>query len=426
MRLKVLLVSLALAALACRRGALLGAPAAAPTPAILADTFFSGRAFIDSNANRQLDSGDAPLESARFSAGSFGALTGKDGHATIVIPGNWDKPTTAQMAPPKDSSYTLLGPTEVELSFGGSTSADFLFAAPAGASAALQPTPGNQPALPDALNAPGSLQRNLTYCAPLPGVELKMDVYQPERIDGPSPVVVYVHGGGWTSGDKDDELARLFGRALNQRGYLMASINYRLAPQYRFPAPIEDVKCAVRYLRANAAAYQLDPQRIAALGASAGGHLVALLGTSDAEQGFDVGEYLEQSSRVQAVVDLFGPAELIRLMAETYRGFGERGFGERIFGVNAKDATKIAPFSPVTYITSDDPPFLILHGERDELVPIEQSEILYDQLTKAGIPAQFVRVQNAGHGFLPVGGEISPRLVELVRIVIEFLDQYLK
>lgn len=106
----------------------------------MADTFFSGRAFIDSNANGQLDPGDAPLESARFSAMGFGALTGKDGHATIVIPGGWDKPVTARMDPPKDSGYTLIGPIEVELRNSGPTSADFLFAAPAEAVA----TPTNR------------------------------------------------------------------------------------------------------------------------------------------------------------------------------------------------------------------------------------------------------------------------------------------
>jgi acetyl esterase/lipase len=421
MRLIILMLSMGLAALACRRGLLSNKP----TPAILADTFFFGHAWVDSNTNGLLDSHDAPLEGARFTAEQFGALTGKDGTATIVIPGGWDRPVTAKMAAPEGSGYTLIEPSQVELDPDGPTSADFLFATP-------QPA-ASVPALPDAqggaplsggtpaLDAPGSVHRNLVYCRPTPGVELKLDVYQPVSLNGPSPVVVYVHGGGWTSGSKDDQIGEIFANALGQRGYLTVAINYRLAPQYQFPAQIHDAKCAVRYLRAHANTYHLDPQRIAMLGASAGGHLAALVGTSDETAGFDVGEYTDQSSRVQAVVDLFGPSDLVSLMEETYRGYGER-----VFGVNTMDPEKIAPYSPVTYITTDDPPFLIMHGEKDDLVPIEQSEILYDRLNAAGIPAQFVRVKNAGHAFRPVGGEVSPGPLKLVQIMSEFLDRYLK
>src|SRR5207253_7695708 len=135
------------------------------------------------------------------------------------------------------------------------------------------------------------------------------DVYLPTvRVSGPSPVVMYVHGGGWTSGDKSWVDGVLKESEFTGRGYLVAAVNYRLAPQYRWPAQIEDVKCAVRYLRANAATYNIDPNRIGAWGTSAGGHLVALMGLAGPDAGLEgKGGNPDQSSRVQAVVDMFGP-----------------------------------------------------------------------------------------------------------------------
>ncbi len=142
-------------------------------------------------------------------------------------------------------------------------------------------------------------------------VSLKMDIYYPQTAAGALPVVMYVHGGGWTGGDKTAGAGANEIPEMIKRGYLVVSVNYRLAPQYKFPAMIEDVKCAVRYLRATASDYGLDPDKIGVWGGSAGGHLVALLGTADASAGFEGSSgYLDQSSRVRAVVDFFGPAEL--------------------------------------------------------------------------------------------------------------------
>jgi acetyl esterase/lipase len=201
----------------------------------------------------------------------------------------------------------------------------------------------------------------------------------------------------------------------------MAAINYRLAPKYTFPAPIEDVKCAVRHLRAHAAQYNIDPERIGALGGSAGGHLVALLGVTDKEAGWDVGENSDQSSRVQAVVDMFGPTDLHRMFAGS-----SRRYGQMIFNASSPDDPLLVKYSPVTYITPDDPPFLILHGDRDEVVPLEQSQILYDRLKAAGVPVELVVVKNARHSFRPVEGDIQPSIAELVRMVVKFFDQYLR
>ncbi len=173
---------------------------------------------------------------------------------------------------------------------------------------------------------PGSVERDVTYCT-VGDVALKMDVYTPDTMTNPAAAVIYVHGGGWTDGDKASGGSREI-REMLARGYLVFAINYRLAPEYKFPAQIQDVKCAVRHLRANVAVYNLDPDRIGAWGNSAGGHLVSLLGVTDASAGFEgSGGYADQSSRVQAVVDGYGPADL------TQDFFGFAAWGNKVFGV---------------------------------------------------------------------------------------------
>ncbi|MBI3161945.1 MAG: alpha/beta hydrolase [Chloroflexi bacterium] len=261
----------------------------------------------------------------------------------------------------------------------------------------------------------GTVEKDIVYCV-MDGVELKMDVYYPSSSDGLFPVTMYVHGGGWSKGDKSEGAGAMEINSLQHAGFLVAAVNYRLAPEYKFPAMIEDVKCAVRSLRAHAEEYNLDPNRIGAYGGSAGGHLVSLLGTTDESAGFDVGEYLDQSSRVQAVVDMFGPADL----TVQFEGGYEKA--RRVFG--DFDA---APASPVTYVSADDPPFLILHGEQDMLVPIEQSEIFLAALQQAGVPAELVRVIHAGHGFKPDDGKtIAPSRREIAQRVADFFTEHLK
>ncbi|MBE7535344.1 MAG: alpha/beta hydrolase [Anaerolineales bacterium] len=260
----------------------------------------------------------------------------------------------------------------------------------------------------------GTVERDVTYCA-MDGVALKMDVYYPSENDGRFAVTMFVHGGGWSSGDKSKGAGATELPALQKAGFLAVAINYRLAPEYVFPAMIEDAKCAVRFLRAHADEYNLDPNRIGVFGGSAGGHLVSMLGVTDESAGFDVGEYLDQSSRVQAVVDMFGPADLTASVAndsETVR--------------NAFGNFDLALASPVTYVSADDPPFLILHGEKDPLVPMAQSEELLAKLQAAGVPAELVQVANAAHGFKPVGGEISPSREEIVQLTVVFFEEMLK
>jgi acetyl esterase/lipase len=249
---------------------------------------------------------------------------------------------------------------------------------------------------------------DVTYCV-ADGIELKMDVYYPTEAPGPVPAVIYVHGGGWSSGDKAAEGGPTEIPELIRRGFLAVSISYRLAPRWRFPAMIEDVKCAIRSLRANAAVYGIDPVRIGAWGGSAGGHLVALLGTLE-EGVFESGDFPEESSCVQAVAVLSGPTDLPRLFAR-----GGHETMRRVFGTTDPNAEILVQASPIHWVSSDDPPFLLVHGERDTLVPPEQARIFHERLTEAGVHATLVIVKNAEHGFRPVGGPIEPSRDEITR-----------
>ncbi len=257
------------------------------------------------------------------------------------------------------------------------------------------------------------IDRDITYCT-ANNVDLKMDLYFPKLLNGPMPIVVYVHGGGWTSGDKRDGAGALDFPALLDAGFIVGAVNYRLAPQAQFPAMIEDVKCAIRFLRANASQYNINPNEIGAWGGSAGGHLVSLLGVTDQSAGFDVGQYLDQSSRVQAVVDMFGPADLTTGFSKAYANMRDMVFG----------TFDLAKASPVTYITADDPPFLILQGDADKTVPLSQSQEFYDKLTAAGVQAQLVIVHGGPHGLN--SPTETPSRSELTQMIVNFFSQHLK
>lgn len=279
-----------------------------------------------------------------------------------------------------------------------------------------QPTasPSQTPtATPAPFTLYGEALADVPYCTAGTSLQ-KMDLYFPDS-GGPWPVLAYVHGGSWMHGDKTEAI--MFADRMSSQGYLVASINYRLYPEGKFPNMIEDVKCAIRFLRAHASEYNLNPNRIAAIGPSAGGHLVSLLGTSDASAGWDVGEYLDQSSRVQAVIAMAPVTDLTRSFPnadiEAMRGVG---FGE----------DNIVVASPITHVTPDDPPFLLIHGERDELVPYEQSQLLYDRLVQANVPAQLVIVQRAGHSLTAPNGTATPTFDEINQIILNFLALYLK
>jgi acetyl esterase/lipase len=257
----------------------------------------------------------------------------------------------------------------------------------------------------------GETWNDVAYCTDNP--LQTMDVYFPDT-GGPWPTLVYVHGGSWMHGDKSE--ATMFAGGMTSLGYLVVSINYRLYPPTTWPAMIEDVKCAVRSLRAHASEYNLDPDRIVAMGTSAGGHLVSLLGTTDQSAGFDVGEYLDQSSRVRAVIALAPVIDLTRHFPNAdIEAMKRVGFGE----------DNIVEASPITYVTPDDPPFLLIHGDHDEVVPYEQSQLMYERLLQNNVPAQLLIVQNAGHSFIDPNAIYSPSLIEIYQIIVQFLAKYL-
>ena len=268
---------------------------------------------------------------------------------------------------------------------------------------------------------PLAAQRTLTDLPYVTGgVEhQRLDLYLPANAPGgpAHPLVVSVHGGGWEGGSKHDCPAR----GLVGRGYVVASVEYRFSQQAIFPAQIEDVKAAVRWLRAHAAEYGIDPQRVGAVGESAGGHLVALLGTTGHDRRFDVGENLDQPSAVQCVVDRYGPADFLHWgdAVDPTLDTPTNSVAHLLGGTVAMhaDAAKLA--SPVTFVDKGSAPFFILHGDKDPRVPVQQSRELDAALRKAGVESTLVVLPGAVHGGPAFG---TP---EVTRQVVEFLDRHL-
>ena len=279
---------------------------------------------------------------------------------------------------------------------------------------ACSPAPIPSPS-PTPFGRYGQAIMDVPYCS-VGGQPQKMDVYFPSS-GGPWPVFMYVHGGGWDKGDKAEGAGWKY---LNGQGYLVVSVNYRLAAyNVKFPAMIQDIKCAVRYLRAHANEYNLDPKRIGVMGASAGGHLVALLGTADKGAGWDVGEYPDQSSRVQAVVAEAVFSDFTQPMPDNISMAIYFALGE-LPGTNSPVLTAA---SPVTYVTPDDPPFLILHGEKDGISPVEQAKTLDAKLKAAGVSSKLVIVQNGEHGLTSLNGNPTvPSSQEISQLILDFLN----
>lgn len=229
------------------------------------------------------------------------------------------------------------------------------------------------------------------------GKRLHLDLYLPEEGERPLPLVIWVHGGGWRAGSKERPPAV----GLTARGYALASLQYRLSSESKFPAQIEDCKAAVRWLRAHAGEYGLDPDRFGAWGSSAGGHLVALLGTAGEVPEWEKGEYLEFSSRVQAVCDFFGPTDFLKMDAAGSRirhADPDSPESQLIGGPIEAYPERVARANPIRYVDLVDPPFLIVHGDQDELVPLHQSELLYQALREAEVPVVLQVLRGAGHG----------------------------
>lgn len=236
----------------------------------------------------------------------------------------------------------------------------------------------------------------------------------------PAPAVICIHGGGWTYGSRADMDAAL--AFLQAQGYVGCSIDYRLAPADKFPAQIEDCKCAVRYLRAHASELNIDPRHIGVIGLSAGAHLALLLGMTPNVAKFEgTGGWAGQSSAVQCVVDMEGPTD--------FRGVFEgaispqmRQLGEAVFGAPLENHRQdIIDASPMTYVKSGEPPMLIMHGDQDTLVPLSQSQELCDKLKADGDDVTLKILPGVSHGGLDHFA--SPENIEITK---EFLARTLK
>jgi acetyl esterase/lipase len=261
--------------------------------------------------------------------------------------------------------------------------------------------------------------REITYCK-VGGRDLRMDAYLPKnRGANKFAPLIYIHGGAWLTGDKDEGPIEQDLSDLLTRGYAVFSINYRLGPFNQFPAQIEDCKCAVRSLRANAAKYSIDARRIGVWGSSAGGHLAALLGTTRGISQFEgYAGYPEESSAVQAVATYFGPADLT---TSDWSWIDKLGF-LTIFGFS-KNWPRA---SPITYVTRDDAPFYVIGGDRDDRVDVRQQQMMHAKLQAVGVSSELLVVKNCDHEFAPKGGALNPARSEVTRRLADFFDKHLR
>jgi acetyl esterase/lipase/lysophospholipase L1-like esterase len=241
---------------------------------------------------------------------------------------------------------------------------------------------------------------------------LKMDIVMPsEQTAEPLPAIVYIHGGGWNHGSKDDHLMKLVGIA--KRGYVAVAIQYRLTHEAIFPGQLEDCKLAIRYLRGRAKTYNIDIDRIGVWGNSAGGHLAALLGTTKGIPEFEGnGGWQEFSSEVNAVVDWSGPVDFSTEYSNNYSSV------TKLLGVRAfDDKERALKAMPTSYITEETPAFLIFHGDKDNIVPYTQSITLYEALKSKGVDVTFKLLKGEGHNYASKEPEI---------MTMDFFDNELK
>jgi acetyl esterase/lipase len=231
---------------------------------------------------------------------------------------------------------------------------------------------------------------NLEY-ARVADKSLQLDLYQPEGLRKPVPAIILIHGGGWKSGNRS--IYRYYCVKLAQLGYVTATMSYRLSREAPYPAAVQDVKAAVRWLRANAGKYQVDPGNIALLGGSAGGHLAMMVGYTPGDKLLEGDPNPGVSSRVQAVVNFYGPTDLTaeeaRKAGVVVDFLGGKQYDE------APDLYRQA--SPITHVTRSAPPTLILHGTIDETVPVKQADLLARRLKELGVPFEYERLAGWPH-----------------------------
>ena len=274
-----------------------------------------------------------------------------------------------------------------------------------------------------AMNAPAQQQfektANILY-GTVNGHDLKLDLYLPMDITNP-PLLIWVHGGAWRSGSKE----RVLTTAFVEQGYAMASVDFRLSGDAMFPAQIHDIKAAIRFLRGNAMSFGYDASRIGILGTSSGGHLVALVGTTNGHDNLEgtVGDYLDQSSDVQATVSYFGASNLTTILKQsTPHGLSVRVPAlDLLLGGQPEEKESLARLaSPVFHVDATDPPMLLLHGDQDPQMPINQSHELHNAYKERALQVQFEVVHGAAHG----GEQFSDE--QRTELVKAFLDKQLR
>ena len=248
------------------------------------------------------------------------------------------------------------------------------------------------------------------------GHELRLDVYVPNNVNRP-PLIVYVHGGAWRADSKESlPLASL----INQ-GFAVASVDYRLSPVAQFPAQIHDIKAAIRFLRAKQAEYGYDASVLTISGSSAGGHLAALVGVTNGNQELegDLGDYRDQSSDVQAIVDYYGASNFMTILNQsTPHGIGVRVPAlQLLLGAQPEDNPELAKLaSPLFQVDPSDPPLLLLHGDQDPQMPINQSHELEGAYTRLGLPVRLAVMHGSGHG--------GPAFT--TRATLDLIDEFLR
>ncbi len=263
------------------------------------------------------------------------------------------------------------------------------------------------------------VQRDIVY-KKINGHSLQLDIYSPKSISHRLPVVLWLHGHRWSRGSKEQRPPF----NLMAQGYIVVSLDYRLSEEAPFPAAIEDCKAAVRWLRANAGTYQIDPDHIGAWGHSAGGHLAALLGTSGGVAELEgAGDSSTISSRIQAVCDMSAPSDILQFyeaLSSSNDGPGQRArssIEQFLGGKGEQIKAKAIAASPTTYVSKDDAAFLLIHGENDTSIPVSQSELFVSKLKAAGVDATLEVAKGRGHG---VG---SPNFADEIT---NFFDIHLK
>lgn len=255
----------------------------------------------------------------------------------------------------------------------------------------------------------------------------KLDLYLPEKpSDKPLPLIVHIHGGGWRGGNKFPCPVA----AMVLKGYAVASVGYRFSQKAIFPAQIQDCQAAIRWLRAHAKQFNFDIDHLGAVGSSAGGHLSTLVGTSGGQKAFPpIGGYLDLSDRVQAVIDIYGPADFSTVMQQAAEDKNVKNIFAfntpsdpyaSLIGTKLDDKAKADAVSPVHYVSKNSPPFLILHGTHDTLVPYAQSIQFEAALKAQGVPVWLQTLPGAGHGGPAFG---KPAVIQLMQA---FFDKHLK